>query len=140
MSIVTGMLGRGRSLAENLMDSSVVIRRKTGAARDPETGTLIPTWETVYDGPARFRFTRADPNEADQAGQRVAVQSPLVWLPISTSGGVRLDDVGTVNASQFDTSMVGMQFRITGGHHQTHSTSRRLPIEVLSYAQGVDGG
>lgn len=123
-----------RAHAESLMSTSLIIRRKGADVRDPETGTMVPSWTTVYEGPCRVRFTNADPHESDQSGQRVAQQSPTVWLPIATSAGVRLDDVGEILANPDDLGIVGVTFRVAGEHAQTHSTSRRLPVEVLSFA------
>lgn len=116
------------------MSTTVIIRREGPSVRDPETGTMVPSWTTVYEGPARVRFTNADPHEVDQAGQRVAQQTPVVALPIATSAGVRLDDVGEILANPDDPGVVGVMFRVAGEHAQTHSTSRRLPVEVLSFA------
>lgn len=131
----TRMLSRGRHFAESLMSTWLIIRRKTGDPyRDQTTGKMVTPMTTIYEGPARVRFTNADPHESDQSGQRVAQQSPTVWLPIATSAGVRLDDVGEILANPDDLGIVGVTFRVAGEHAQTHSTSRRLPVEVLSFA------
>lgn len=127
------MLARGRQAAASLMQTNVVIRRAGEPARDPFTGKVTPTWTTVYEGPCRVRFSSSVPRKADQAGQRFAEQSPTVWLPVHVSV-VEVDDVGEVVANPSSPGDVGTTFRVAGVHAQTHSTSRRLPVEVLSHA------
>ena len=127
------MLQRGRALAEDLMQSSCRIRREGEKVRNPETGMLEPSWTTIYEGPCRSRFPASVPRSADQAGQRVAEQAPTVWVPVHAAG-IRMDDVGEILANPHAPEDVGLTFRVAGVHAQTHSTSRRLPVEVLSYA------
>lgn len=127
------MLQRGRILIESLMQTTVRIRHKTGQTRNQETGQLETTWTTVYEGPGRVRFTRAEPRDIDASGQRFAEQSPTVSLPIATSVAVDIDDEGEILANDLDPAVVGLRFRIAGIHEQTHSTARRFPVEVLSH-------
>jgi len=127
------ILSRGRSLAEDLMQTTVIIRRSGAPARDPENGTMVPSLTTIYNGPARVRFPTGQPRGSDQAGQRVAEQSPTVWVPVNASS-IRVDDEGEITANPNSPEDVGLRFRVAGVHVQTHSTSRRLPVEVVSYA------
>lgn len=115
------------------MQTTVVIRREGPPVRDPATGTMIPSLTTIYTGPARVRFPAGQPRDVDQSGQRVTEQSPSVWIPIHAAG-IRIGDVGEVTANPHAPEDVGLKFRVAGVHAQTHSTSRRLPVEVLSYA------
>ncbi|RCL91797.1 MAG: hypothetical protein DBW62_00645 [Microbacterium sp.] len=137
---VTDILTEGRELAFSLMTSTVTIRRASGSTRDESTGLNVVTYDTIYDaGPARIRFVSADPRKADAAGQRLAEQSPTVSFPITgeyaaAAANIRVDDVGEVTANPDDPAIVGVEFRVAGEHAQTHSTARRLPVEVLSHA------
>lgn len=126
------MLRRGRAMADSLMQSTCRIRRAGEPVKNRETGQVLPAWTTVYEGPCRVRFPSSQPREVDQAGQRFAEQSPTVWLPVDVSG-VRVDDVGEILANPHAPGDVGLTFRVAGVHAQTHSTSRRLPVEVLSH-------
>lgn len=138
---VSDILSAGRERAQSLMDSTVRIRRKTGTARNPATGKVDATWATIYEGPARVRFSAGQPRSVDSAGQRLAEQSPTVSLPIvsdprivsGSSSAVRVDDEGVVLANPEDPGTVGTEFRISGLHEQTHSTARRLPVEVHAH-------
>ena len=128
------MLHRGRAMADSLMQSTCIIRRASGPpVRDPETGTTGPSLVTIYEGPCRVRFGVGSPREVDQAGQRFAEQSPTVWLPVHASG-IRVDDAGELTANPHAPEDVGTTFRIAGIHAQTHSTSRRFPVDTLNFA------
>jgi len=138
---VGNALRSARALAQRLMQSRVSIRRRTGELRNQETGQTEPTWATVYEGPARLRFTSAQPRDIDASGQRLTEQSPTVSLPIAddpritlgASADVHVDDVGEVISNDPDPGVVGLGFRIAGRHDQTHSSARRLPVEVFSH-------
>jgi len=139
VSAASGLLGMGRALAASLQDSTVIVRRKTGSTRDETTGLETPTTVTIYNGPARLRFLSADPRKADAAGQRLAEQSPTASFPVTgehaeAAANIRVDDVGEITANPDDPGIVGVEFRVAGTHAQTHSTARRLPVEVLSHA------
>lgn len=121
-----------RAQAQSMMHSRVLIRRQSGETWDEESGTNLPQWEDIYSGPARFRFPNSQPQEGDAAGERVVDQTPTLSLPVETSGAVQVDDVATVIQNTFDPAMVGLQLRVTGAHFQTHSTARRLPVEVVT--------
>lgn len=127
------MLHRGRGMADSLMQSTCIIRRAGALVRDPETGTMVPSWETIYEGKCRVKFSVGSPRDSDQAGQRFAEQSPTVWLPVHASG-IRVDDAGELTANPHAPEDVGTTFRIAGIHAQTHSTSRRFPVDTLNFA------
>ncbi len=121
-----------RSRAETLMVSTVRIVRAAGREFDSETGTYVTNESEIYAGPARIRFSGSQPQERDAAGERVVDQLPTVSLPIATSGDVRVDDVVIIAANPPDPTTVGTRMRVAGIHAQTHSTARRLPVEVVS--------
>lgn len=124
------------------MDSTVTIRRRGEQVLDEQTGRYTTSWAVIYVGPARIRFGTSEPTEVDAAGQRGAEQSPTVALPIGehpliqfgASADVRVDDEGRIESNPDDPGSVGTQFRVAGTHTQTHSTARRLPVEVTSHA------
>lgn len=138
---VHDLLAAARALAGALQQGTVRIRRKTGESKNPATGRIEPVWTDIYEGPGRVRQSNAQPRNVDAAGQRLAEQSPTVGLPIGddprivtgSSADVRVDDVGTVLTNPEDPERVGQQFRIAGTHDQTHSSSRRLPVEVFNH-------
>lgn len=135
------LLAAGRETAQSLMDSTVLIRRKTGQAYNQDTGKIEPTWAVIYRGPARVRLTGSEPRDVDAVGQRFAIQNPVVSLPVGSdpriesgsSSAVSVDDEGEVLANEHDIGEVGTTFRVDGRVGQTHSTARRLRAEVLSH-------
>ena len=75
----------------------------------------------------RRRATRTPPGSGSRSSP------PKSGSRVETSGAIRVDDVGEVIANPPDTSIEGTTFRVAGVHDQTHSTSRRLPVEVHSH-------
>jgi len=114
------------------MESTCTVTKVATGAIDPLTGLETETTTTVYSGVCRVRWQTALANEVDGAGQILAVQNPEVSLPVEGSGGVRPDMLLTVTANPLDTSLVGTVFRVKGIQFQTHSTARRLQVEVES--------
>ncbi|MDQ7877368.1 DUF6093 family protein [Microbacterium sp. QXD-8] len=135
------VLSAGRALAQALMEATVRIRRVTGTQRNQETGQVDDVWTTVYEGPARVRFPGGQPRDVDAGGQRFAESSPTVSLPVDaderitvgSSADVKFDDEGEVLTNPHDPARVGNTFRVAGPHDQTHSTARRLPVEVFTH-------
>lgn len=115
------------------MQTTVIVSRQGAGTRNQETGQIEYAWTTIYEGPARIRFTNNQPRDFDSSGQGITEQAPTVSFPIAASGLVTVDDVGEVIANPSDPAIVGMTFRIAGTHQQTHSTARRFPVEVVSH-------
>lgn len=135
-------LAAARAKTESLMTSTIRFRRRGSKVRNPETGREEYTWSIVYEGPGRMRSDNAQPKDADAAGQQVTDRQMRVALPIGShpriavgsSADIRVEDVGVLVANPEDPESVGTEFRVRDGHVQTHSTARRLPVEVTSHA------
>lgn len=130
MSLATGVTLMGRKQAELLMESSCVITRQTGTSPDGN-GVEVPTFSTIYEGKCRLRMQDARADTVAAAGQTVAIQSPILSLPVAATGSanVRTDDIATITSPLDANTVVA---RIAGFHTQTHSTARRFPVEVQS--------
>lgn len=134
------ILTRGRLLARGRMRARVEVRRPGEKVRDPETGTLEPSWTVIYPAAlAEIRFSDNQPRTGDAFGQRFSEQTPFVALPIDGEGAgeaaqIRMDDVGTVIDDPDNPGNIGVQFRIAGLHVKSLATARRLPVEVVSFA------
>lgn len=126
---------RGRKLAESLMDDTVL--GTYGKTREwvEERGEYVETPATVYEGPARFRFTSASGRAVDDASAVVTVQAGIMSLPIDGTGSIPVGAVFTITASRSDEGNVGRRFRVNAIHPQTHSTARRFQVE--HYEQGA---
>lgn len=130
MTLASGITLMGRKTAEALMESTCVIKRKSGTAEDGN-GVVTDTFTTIYSGKCRLRMPDAHPNTVVAAGQSIEVQSPILSIPVtaSGSGSVKSDDIATVSSPLDGNTVV---CRIAGFHTQTHSTARRFPVEVQS--------
>ena len=130
MSLAAGVTMMGRKQAEALMESTCVITRSAGETVDHSTGATVPaTTTTIYTGKCRLRMPDNRSNDVTAAAQMIAVQSPVLSLPVVGSEEVRTNDVAVVS-SPLDAATVTV--RITGLDVQTHATARRFPVEVSS--------
>lgn len=130
MSLASGATMMGRKQAEALMESTVVITRAGADTVNESTGAVVPgTASTIYTGKGRLRMSDARANEVVAAGQSVAVQQPILSVPVVGSEGVRVNDIATIT-SDLDTKVVVA--RIASMNAQTFATARRFQVEVLS--------
>lgn len=121
-------------LAESLMESTCVITRAGAPTVDHSTGQTTTNPTTIYTGKCRLRFPFVRPQQVDAQGQLVEKARGIIELPISdtTTALVRTDDIATITVNPSDPSSVGAKFRIESPFTETHATSRRLPVEVIS--------
>jgi len=100
--------------------------------RDETTGKKTTTFTEVYNGPCQFKAGNTAAGDTEAAGQRITEQSATLKLPVATSGMVRTDMVVIMTASEDDPALVGTRARIKGVFPASGTTTRRLPIEVVS--------
>ncbi|MFN4000871.1 DUF6093 family protein [Microcella sp.] len=134
MSIAAGVARMGRRQAESLMESTCTITKVAADEIDPETGLRTQTTTTIYTGKCRLRLPSSWAADVDAAGQMLARQMPEISIPVEAagSGDVRPDMSVTITANPLDTSVVGVTFRVRGIQFQTHSTARRLQVELMT--------
>lgn len=124
-----GAVAAGRRAAEALMVDVCTITHGTGAATLNETtGRRTLTTSTVYSGPCRVQVPQAQPQTSDVAERSATVQQLTISIPV-TATGVAVGAVVTVTASALDPELAGRVFRVSGVHHKTHATARRLACE-----------
>ena len=116
------------------MESTCTITKVATGTIDPATGLREQTVTTVYEGKCRLRLPTGTAVDVDAAGQILARQTPEISIPVEAagSGDVRPDMIATITASPLDTSAVGQQYRVRGIQFQTHSTARRLQVELMT--------
>jgi hypothetical protein len=124
----------GRAQAEALMESACTIRRVTGSTLDPLTGVATPTSTVIYSGKCRLRFPFVRPEVVLAAGQTLAKQRGILSIPVGATGSANVltDDVVTLDGNPLDSALVGTLMRVEGPFAETHATSRRFPVEILS--------
>lgn len=125
---VSTTLAAGRAAAERLMADTCLIRRRTGETTDPFSGTITPTYATIYTGKCRVQHQEAQARE-ENAGQAFLLMLVLqLQLPVSVTG-LEVDDEVIMTASTYDPDLVGRVFFIRDLMHKTHTTARRVSIQ-----------
>lgn len=125
------VLARGRAAAEAGMTDTCTIRRRTGESTS-STGVVTPTWTTVYTGPCRIQQTDTQAREENPGEAHVLLVRRELQLPVTTSVGVRADDVATIDSSINDPDLTGRIFAIRGEAAKSEATSRRLGIDEVT--------
>jgi hypothetical protein len=126
--MISQLLTRARAAAEAAMTDTCTVKRVTGQTFNEETGQHTPTFLTVYSGKCRVRapgFHASSPTTG-QATTKIVIGRVVVWLPVSTSAGVKVDDDITITAAAFDGALTGRVFRVSEQYGQSHSSSRRF--------------
>lgn len=125
---VTTVLARGRAAAERLMVDACLIRRIANSITDPDTGTITPTYDTVYSGRCRFQQQDAQAARIEVGEASVLMVAMTVQLPMAVTD-VRADDEVVATASLHDPDLPGRTFIVKALAHKTHATARRLGLE-----------
>lgn len=121
---------QGRQLAESQMTSAgIVYRANGGFTTDPVTLEETPTYDTIYTGACRLRFTANTPRTGEVPGVVVTDQSATLSFPVLGSEGITTGDIWQCTANPLDPALVGRRLRIAGIHSMTHATARRFPVE-----------
>lgn len=109
------------------MVDACVIRRRTGAVTDPDTGASAPTYTTLYTGPCRVQSALAQAARADPGEDFVLLLRLELHVPMSVVG-LQVGDEATITAAAHDPDLAGRVFRIRDLAHKTHSTARRVGV------------
>lgn len=123
------VLTRGRAMAERGMTDACVITRVDGEHTDQATGTITPTYVTVYTGKCRLQQAAAQASATDSGEARRLMVSRQLQLPVATSTGILADDLVTITACPNDADLVGKVFRVREEMAKTEATARRLGIQ-----------
>lgn len=111
MSVATA-IARFRSKQAEQFGETVTVGRQVGElATDADTGAVTRTFTTVYAGRCKIRpagHVGSDVRAAETELRRIEM---IAKFPVNQD--IRKDDVVTVTASKFDTTMVGRQYRVT---------------------------
>lgn len=119
-------LEAGRRMAEALMVDSCTIRRRTGTTTNPTTGTVTPTFSTLYTAQKCRIQTRGNWGEAKDIGEAALVLLTVeIQLPVTVTG-VEVRDEVTIDVCVNDAELVGREFRVKDLNHKSHGTMRRL--------------
>ncbi len=132
MSILSGALAWGRSLAEVRMSDRVRVFRRVLGPGVGADGNPTVTDTDVFVGKCRLVLRSSVVRDVDAQSQLLAVQQPELHLPVAGSSGVKNADRFVLLESEGDPSLVGLSGVVAGMFPHTGSTARRLPVEVSS--------
>ncbi|QYC44936.1 hypothetical protein Nocox_36910 [Nonomuraea coxensis DSM 45129] len=124
---VSGVLGRGRVAALQLMRDTCVIERKDGEpVLDEETGQLEQPWTTVYTGVCRVKPRSS--SETEWGEREVTLAQLVVSLPWDTAPQIQREDRVRVMESE-DGWLIGRHLDVVGVSLSGTATARRLLVE-----------
>lgn len=126
---------RGRAAAEALMQDTCRIERIVTSTTDQDTGEVVETKETVYEGKCRFQAARSfrtfDSGTRNVGERYFYIDDVLLQVPM-TVDGVQNEDACTCVTSVLDTALVGKEFVIQGLMMKSHSTTRRYALKYVN--------
>ena len=129
MSTAAAATLAGRRHAEALMVDACTVTQRTGVGTLNETtGAVTTPTATVYTGKCRVQSAQPQPRTAEVVERTATMQGLTVSIPVSATA-VRVGAVVQITASALDAELVGSRFLVTGVHHKTHATARRLQCE-----------
>lgn len=125
------VLEQGRRLANVRMSETVHAYLVTGTTVDPVTFVSVETTTTVYDGPARVKYSTPREAEKEQGTQVGSVRYVDVSFPSGTSGVVK-DVFISITASTADAGLVGRKYRVSGLGEAGQTTALRVTVDEVS--------
>lgn len=112
------------------MLDTCLIQRVTGTTTDPDTGEVVPTYVTVYEGRCKLQ-TQGSYASTPAAGEYQWTATPLqLHLPVDGTADVGPDLRVEITAS-VDAANVGRTFRIRSDDRKTLQTALRCLIEEV---------
>lgn len=120
------VLARGRKAAEANMADACTIRRVTGTTTDDFSGTITPTYATLYTGKCRVQQITGTSRPHDAGEDYVLVQRIDIQLPTVGTEGLRVSDEIRITSSVNDQDLVGRTFLVHDLAHKSEATARRV--------------
>jgi len=134
MSAITAVF-RGRQAAINLMIDTVTIKRLTGQVTNLQTGAVVDTYTTLYNGIGRIQRVRGQrlgsAHPAVVAGAQLYQQPLAVHVPITVTG-IILEDVVTVINSVLDPDLNGRSFWVQVLPPKSYTTAHRYGLQEVT--------
>lgn len=133
MTVLTGTLGLGRSMAaQRFTETLTFFAETTGAIPEGSIDPAIVETTIHADVAGQVKFPSLQVSDREQAGQLFAAQQIVAKVGVGAAPNVRPDHFVRVTASTVDTSLVGRKFRVTGWPQGGQTTSHRYPLEEVS--------
>ncbi len=122
------VIAAAQAAAERNMIDACVVRRRTGEVTDPFSGTVTPTYTTVYSGKCKVQQGDAQGRTENSGQQFLIMKIRELHLPVVGSEGVRRDDEVSLTVS-VDTDLLGRVFSVRDIASKTAASARRLIIQ-----------
>jgi Family of unknown function (DUF6093) len=126
------VLALARRFATGGFSDTCRVERLTGQDTHPLTAVVTDSYTTVYSGACRVQ-TAGGPAGQVEVGEAAPRQgSATLQLPVVGSSGIRPRDRVTILTCANDTELVGRIYHVTGEHHGSHKSARRLAIDEVT--------
>lgn len=128
MSIDTAIARFRARQAEQFSDEVTVSRPVGELVTDSTTGAVTQTYDSIYeDRPCKIRPAERSGNDV-AAGETELRMVDMVGK-FAVNDDIRKDDILTVTASLYDTSMVARQYRVTEAPADAWQIARIVGLE-----------
>ncbi len=112
MSVDTAIAYFRSRQASLFRDTATVTRPGEGGSLNPVTGVWTPAaTTTVYSGACLLRAFKWEGTDVQYGDVEVRMRGMEAKFPVDTP--IRLDDIIVPTASTYDSSLVGISFRVT---------------------------
>jgi hypothetical protein len=118
------LLARAQAAAVAGMADACTIRRVTGTVTDDFSGTVTPTYASLYAGKCRVQQRLAQSTQEDAGEDYLQLLRLEVQLPMSVTG-LEVNDQITITAS-VDADLAGRTFLIRDLFHKSEASARRV--------------
>lgn len=122
----SSVLAAGKRAAEAGMADACTVRRVTGTTTDDFSGTITPTYATLYTGKCRVQQITGTSRPHDVGEDFVLVQRIDVQLPVAGTEGLRVGDEISITSSVNDQDLAGRTFLVHDLAHKSEATARRV--------------
>lgn len=126
--ISEALTNAAQAAAERNMIDTCTVRRRVGEVTDPFSGTVTPTYTTIYSGKCKVQQSEAQGRKEEAAQRFLIMKIRELHLPIAGSEGVRRDDEVTMTSAH-DTDLIGRIFYVRDIAGKTAASARRLVIQ-----------
>lgn len=129
MSIRSGALKMGRSVARAGMTDKCLVTRSGEKAWDESSGSYVEQTVTVWDDICQLKAPTVSGKQAESGSQLVVVSQVVVHLPVEADGVMPGDDVFIVSSLERP-DLAGRLFKIGAPFDGSQVTALRYRIEV----------
>lgn len=125
------VLARARAFAAAGFADTCTVKRVSNVDTNPLTGAVTKTYLTLYSGACRVQTPGGAAGQIAVGEASLRAASATLQLPVVGSEGIRPNDIVTIVTCVNDTELVGRLYHITGEHHASQKSARRLAMDEV---------